>query len=270
MALCYTVCKSRASSKRGRSYWETHMENRIPIIANFGSAFKVYNRKGFSIFKENRENSVIIVVLRGKIRFTQNEKSVIASPQAPIYIAGGTSYLNECLEDAESLLFNFWETEPSGAITSLPHIEQQRACRIFEHILALKARNGLRAEAKILSSLYTLMSECYPDTATAERTLIAPALEYVDLHYADSDLTVAKLASRCCISTVYLNKLFHKELGETPFSYITRRRMEIAREMLGEHCSVGEIARLVGYSEIYQFSRAFKKYYGVSPKAFTG
>ena len=86
------------------------MENRIPIIAKFGSAFKVYNRKGFSIFKENRENSVIIVVLRGKIRFTQNEKSVIASPQAPIYIAGGTSYLNECLEDAESLLFNFWET----------------------------------------------------------------------------------------------------------------------------------------------------------------
>jgi AraC-like DNA-binding protein len=45
--------------------------------------------------------------------------------------------------------------------------------------------------------------------------------------------------------------------------------MELACELLRERCSVGEIARLVGYSEIYQFGRAFKKYYGVSPKAFT-
>ena len=114
-----------------------------------------------------------------------------------------------------------------------------------------------------------LVSECYSDSITAERMLIAPALEYVDLHYADTDLTVARLAACCCISTVYLNKLFGKELGETPFSYITRRRMELACELLRERCSVGEIARLLGYSEIYQFSRAFKKYYGVSPKAFT-
>ena len=78
------------------------------------------------------------------------------------------------------------------------------------------------------------------------------------------------LAAHCCISTVYLNKLFHKELGETPFSYITRRRMEIACEMLREHCAVGEVARLVGYGEIYQFSRAFKKHYGISPRAFMG
>ena len=245
------------------------MEDRVPIIADFASAFKVCNRKGFTIFKENRENSVIIIVLRGKIRFTQRENSVIASPSAPIYISGGTSYLNECLEEAESLLFNFEEAAPSGRMASLPHIEHQKAMRIFEHILALKARAGLRAKAEILSALYMLVGECYPDTATAERALIAPALEYIDLHYADSDLTVRKLAALCCISTVYLNKLFRKELGEPPFSYITRRRMEIAGEMLRERCAVGEIARLVGYSEIYQFSRAFKKYYGVSPKAFT-
>ena len=75
-------------------------------------------------------------------------------------------------------------------------------------------------------------------------------------------------AASCCISTVYLNKLFHKELGVTPFFYIVQRRMAIARELLREHCSVGEVARLVGYGDIYQFSRAFKKHYGASPKAF--
>jgi AraC-like DNA-binding protein len=244
------------------------MKNRIPTITAFASAFKVCNRKGFSILKENRENSVIIIVLRGKIRFTQNDNSVIALPDAPIYISGGVSYLNECLEDAESLLFNFEEATPSGAMASLHHIEHQKAIRIFGHILERKERGGLRADAEILSALYLLVSECYPDAVTAERGLIAPALKYVDLHYADNDLTAKKLAALCCISTVYLNKLFRKEVGEPPFSYITRRRMEIACEMLRERYAVGEIARLVGYSEIYQFSRAFKKYYGMSPKRF--
>ena len=245
------------------------MEKSIPIITRFVSAFKVYNRKGFTFSKEKRENSVIIIVLHGKIRFTQNETSVIASPQSPIYIPSGVSYLNECLEDAESLLFNFEEAKPSETLISLPHIEYQKTTRIFKHILSLNVRNGLRATAEILSSLYMLISECYSDNITSERMLISPALEYIDLHYADTDLTVTKIASLCCISTVYLNTLFRKELGEPPFSYITRRRMEIAGEMRRERCSVGEIARLLGYSEIYQFSRAFKKHYGVSPKAFT-
>ena len=42
--------------------------------------------------------------------------------------------------------------------------------------------------------------------------------------------------------------------------------MEIARDMLRENCTVVESAQFVGYSDIYQFSRAFKKHYGVSPK----
>ena len=57
-------------------------------------------------------------------------------------------------------------------------------------------------------------------------------------------------------------------MSETPFSYLTRRRMEVARDMIKEHCTVTETAGRVGYSDVYQFSRAFKKYYGVSPKNY--
>ena len=98
--------------------------------------------------------------------------------------------------------------------------------------------------------------------------LIEPAIQYIELNLHDPTLTVDRLAGLCCISTVYLGKIFKKELSQTPFVYLTRRRMEIARDMLREHCSVGEIVRRVGYSDIYQFSRAFKKYYGVSPKNY--
>jgi AraC-like DNA-binding protein len=243
------------------------LEQHIPIIVKFTSAFRVHNHKGSKIQKEDREASCFIIVLRGKIAFTQNGKKIVATPKEPIYIPSGTSYLNECLEDAESLLFNFKETTPGDAILALSYIEPQKSVRIFERILVLNSQNSLRAEAEIFSLLYTLARECYSENTTAERSLIAPALEYIELHLTDPDLTVKSLAARCCISTVYLNRLFKKEFRKTPFSYVTRRRMETARDMLHEHCPVGEIARLVGYGDIYQFSRAFKHYYGVSPTA---
>ena len=243
------------------------MEKHLPTIVKFISAFKVQNHKGGKINIINRGTTAFILLLRGKILFTQNGNEVAITPRVPIYIPSGSSYLNECLEDSESLIFNFKETTPSDRIITLSYIEPQKALRIFERILVLDSQKSLRAEAEIFSLLYTLAREAYTENMTAERSLIAPALEYIELHLGDPELTVARLSSCCCISTVYLNKLFKKELGETPFSYVSRRRMETAGDMLYEHCQVGEIARSVGYGDIYQFSRAFKHHYGASPKA---
>lgn len=246
------------------------MEKYIPIITKFRSSLKVHNKKGAFIRMENRETSAFIVVLHGKIRFTQNGREIIASPQSPIYIPGGSYYLNECLEDAESLLFNFDDTRRHTFIESLSPIDLQKAIRIYERISVLKPRNSLRAEAEIFSFLYSLAREVYTENISSVRSLITPALEYIELHFSDADITVEGLAKCCCISSVYLNKLFKTEVGETPFSYITRRRMETAADMLGERCSVSEIAHSVGYSDIYQFSRAFKRFYGASPRNFGG
>lgn len=149
--------------------------------------------------------------------------------------------------------------------TSFP-IEQQTAIRISERVSILKARNSPAACAESLSLLYDLMRSGYRESVTKERRLINPAIQYIELHFGDPDLTVSRLAELCFVSTVYLNQLFKKEFSQTPFSYITRRRMEIARDMLRENCTVVESAQFVGYSDIYQFSRAFKKHYGVSPK----
>ena len=244
------------------------LERKIPIIVKFVSSIKVCNKKGFRYAKENRENSVIIIVLKGRIRFTFNGQAVIAVPDAPVYISGGTTYLNESLEDSESLLFNFKETECDPTILSLSRMELQAAERIFERISILKSQNSASAEAEVFSLLYDIVRKGYAEGISKERKLINPALEYIELHFGDVDITVSQLAELCCVSLVYLNRLFKKELMETPFSYITRRRMETARDMLREHCSVSEIVHNVGYADIYQFSRAFKKYYGVSPKNY--
>ena len=244
------------------------MEMNLPIITKFISVLKISDKKGFSKFKERRDSSVFIVVLRGKICFVQDGEEFIATPDSPIYIPRGATYFNKFIENSESLLFNFEETEPSLKMRPLSRIEELTATRIFERILILRSRNTLAAEAEMLSLLYSLAACGYAEGITRKRQLIAPAVKYVDLHLADPTLTVSRLAEICCISTVYFDRLFKRELFETPISYIIRRRMETARDMLAEHRSVGETASAVGYSDIYQFSRAFKKFYGVSPKKY--
>ena len=72
------------------------------------------------------------------------------------------------------------------------------------------------------------------------------------------------------MSPSYICKIFKQEMGESPINYLIRIRMEKARNLLlqEEGYSVKEIACLVGYEDIYQFSKLFKKYYGVAPSYF--
>ena len=44
--------------------------------------------------------------------------------------------------------------------------------------------------------------------------------------------------------------------------------MECAVELLSERHPVGFIARAVGYKDEFNFSKAFKKYYGLSPSEY--
>tara|TARA_B100001167_G_C16743239_1_gene292113 strand:- start:439 stop:1197 length:759 start_codon:yes stop_codon:yes gene_type:complete len=57
--------------------------------------------------------------------------------------------------------------------------------------------------------------------------------------------------------------------GETLNEYVTRRRIEkSALDLLHKNSTTTEIAHQLGFSDNSSFSRAFKKYYGISPTEF--
>jgi transcriptional regulator GlxA family with amidase domain len=54
--------------------------------------------------------------------------------------------------------------------------------------------------------------------------------------------------------------------GETPMGMVTKLRMKNAMEMLvGTDYTVEQIGYLVGYTNRFAFSKAFKRFYGTSP-----
>lgn len=63
-----------------------------------------------------------------------------------------------------------------------------------------------------------------------------------------------------------LNFKFRKELGTSVGQYMADERMKLARRLLiGSNYSISEIAERCGFGNVYYFSTAFKKFYGLSP-----
>ncbi len=88
---------------------------------------------------------------------------------------------------------------------------------------------------------------------------------YIHDHFAEP-ITIMELADRIYISRNYLSHLFKKIMGESFNNYLTRVRMEKAKEMIVEgKYLIYEIAERVGYKNVPYFSTQFKKYTGQNP-----
>lgn len=68
----------------------------------------------------------------------------------------------------------------------------------------------------------------------------------------------------------YLSNIFKKEKGCSLSKYLTQTRLEQAKKYLTEYPdkTLIEIAESIGYSDVYYFSKNFKKYYGISPSKY--
>lgn len=88
---------------------------------------------------------------------------------------------------------------------------------------------------------------------------------YIHEHYAE-DITLAELSEKLYISRNHLSIIFKNITGETFNNYLTRVRIEKARELLLQRTMlVYEVAERVGYKNVPYFSTLFKKITGMNP-----
>ena len=97
---------------------------------------------------------------------------------------------------------------------------------------------------------------------------VSVARRYMEEHYAE-DLNVDDVAREAAISTSQLIRLFKRQLGTTPHSYLLRYRITQAKELLAETTiPVATIARQVGFASESNFSYRFGEMCGQSPSAY--
>lgn len=101
------------------------------------------------------------------------------------------------------------------------------------------------------------------------RMLVLNAREYIKENYFEESFSMDSLAEYLKISKSYLSKVYKEETGESVWTYVIRLRIAKAKEMLASTDATGyAIARAIGYTSEYHFSRAFTKEVGMSPSAY--
>ncbi|MBQ4155693.1 MAG: helix-turn-helix transcriptional regulator [Clostridia bacterium] len=93
--------------------------------------------------------------------------------------------------------------------------------------------------------------------------------EGIELLESDSNKPIDEIAKICGVSEGYFRKLFREYSGDNPIDFRQKHRIEKAKQMLLlDTFTIGEIAQELHFSDIYHFSKTFKKFVGVSPKNF--
>jgi AraC-like DNA-binding protein len=107
--------------------------------------------------------------------------------------------------------------------------------------------------------------DAMPD-ATEER--IGRALSYVHKHYREQN-TIHQLSRIAALSRSSLHRLFKQQTGMTTTDYITRLRIGNACALLiNTKMPISIVADQVGYGNLANFNRLFKRTKGQTPKQF--
>lgn len=118
------------------------------------------------------------------------------------------------------------------------------------------------------SCLHVLFEVLNSVKSTPKKTADDPvetAISYLENHYF-REIDISSLSAQLGFSRAYFSSLFLRKTGEAPYRYLTKIRIEKAKEFLKNSAhTVENVAYLVGFSSLQRFSDAFKAHTGRSP-----
>jgi len=164
----------------------------------------------------------------------------------------GLTFLSILFEQTEevSLLKNEVEALRRDALASYP------ALKNVDDLLAL-----------VTDACQRCLRLC--DSGDSADSHVKRMVEYIETHFMDPDLSVAKVSECVHLSPIYTGALFKKSLGKSVVTYIHEVRVEQAKKMLmDDSLSVKEVSIRTGYVAPDYFTRLFSKAVGVTPSKY--
>jgi len=152
---------------------------------------------------------------------------------------------------------------------------QQRMQGLFEQMNESSEKQGFGSEVLRTSLLLQMLvylnraAEQIPDElAYVDREYdetIDQVIAYIDANLTD-ELTIDKLAFRFFLSKYYLMRKFKYYTGYSIHRYVLHKRLLAANQLLKKGKPVMNACLESGFHDYANFTRAFKKMYGCSPK----
>ncbi|NOU91734.1 helix-turn-helix domain-containing protein [Paenibacillus sp. LMG 31456] len=222
-------------------------------------------------------------ILKGKLKLEYEGRQVLLHKHDIFCLLPGISYVYGIQPASESLEM-IWLTLDGRQVPELlscmginrntPYTRNRmnrsttHQLRTLIDLLLTDQSEPIQRQVRLLQLFASLMEPPEEPLHAKERqrkSWVKTAGAYLRLHFSEP-LSIVELAATAGVHRSHFTSLFTREMGASPQQYVLRMRMDKAAAMLSEaSLSITEIALSVGYSDLYSFSRAFKKYFGCSP-----
>lgn len=163
-------------------------------------------------------------------------------------------------------------------VRSVTAIRAGEAEGLFDAVRRASALMGAPEQKQVLIAAYGNLIAAFVTAysgATEFSPVVAAVKGNIDANFGDGTFSLEGSLRNLPLNYDYIRKLFLKEVGVTPHEYLTRRRMERARDIIlsgatnrYSQYTVSQIAEACGFTEPLYFSKVFKKYFGMSPSEY--
>ncbi|OMD69140.1 AraC family transcriptional regulator [Paenibacillus odorifer] len=228
------------------------------------------------------QNYTLLIFTGGNGQLNLDDQSVILSTDKCYLLSPGISYSTD---NQELTLYYYLIT--FTAIYTTEHPKRYsgellsgrrelivhpftKVIRLVEDLLMNRNNTDdvqqFKRQLKFQELLLLLFEHNYPSKHLPSPTeSVEKTITFIQEHYTES-ITVKQLAELAGISIWQYTPIFQQLTGKKPLEYLTDLRINHSKRFLQESTEpLREIARLVGFSDEYYFSRRFRQKTGVTP-----
>ena len=261
---------------------------------------------GFVHLKRTLKEFVFILVLKGTLPITQEDRAYLLKENQFILLFGDTHHYGHA--PGPNHLSYYWVhfriADPGYRICSdsdIPdeytnhnllahpeHFPQMNSIFLPEHGTVSGESRAIASFANLLNiakserhhrtwrchyALSSLLLEITYDTLATkpcynQNSQLDDIMEYIHSNY-EKNLTVTHIAEHFNYSPTYLTKVIKTYTGYPLIIYINRTRIEAAKNLLlNSDATIQNIARMCGFENEKYFFRVFKKIEGISPSKY--
>lgn len=273
--------------------------NQIEKLGYLNNDFKIFHlidrqRKDYAF--HYHDFNKIIIFLSGNINYTIEGKNYLLKPYDIVLVNAGeihkpsvrdssdyeriiiyvsTQFLNTYSDTDYDLNYCFERAKNEHSnvlrVHSIDKSKLYQVCLELEHSFADNSfAKELYQKLLFLEFMIQLNRTAISNHINYLNSVIAnakllPILNFINEHLAE-DITIDKLSEHFFLNRFYLMHFFKCDTGYTVGSYITEKRLLLAKNLVQNGCSITEACYQSGFKNYSTFSRAFKKTYNTIPK----
>jgi len=242
-------------------------ESKLVVTLGLKGCSRYVDKKGKEVlFNEGYTTITSFSSSKGERQYEANKEVLqmrLLLSKSFVTLYFGEKYASQLFKKDNVHNLGFHPTTPQGLISAhqiLVNNTASKSKHLFMHGQAL---------ALLASELNPLFNEYKDDVKKFNQHDKEIAKTAKDILFTEfkNPPSVAELSKRVGINQLKLKQFFHHFFNSTPYGLLLEIRMNKAYQLLeSSHCHVSVVADFVGYTHASNFSAAFIKFFGISPK----